>query len=52
MTKNSTKADINIHLKVTKATEMNVYLYGGQSRFNATKMIVKDNGPVELNKDF
>jgi len=27
---------VRINVKVTKATEMNVYLYGGQGRTNAT----------------
>jgi len=34
---------VRIKVKVTKASQMNVYLYGGPSRFNATESIVSDN---------
>lgn len=37
---------------VTKATKMNVFLYGGNSRFNATESVVPGNGQVELNKPY
>lgn len=31
---------------------MNVYLYGGTSRFNATESVVENNAPVELGKTY
>jgi len=41
-----------IQLTVTKAKEMNVYLYGGLSRSNATLPIVEGNMQVELEKTY
>jgi len=37
------KDGIRIKVKVNKADEMNVYLYGGDSKFNATTPIVENN---------
>jgi len=37
---------------VLKAKEMNVYLYGGNSRFNATIPLVKGNEAVETGKTY
>merc|ERR1712080_234866 len=41
-----------IQLSVLRAKEMNVYLYGGNSRFNATIPLVKDNAAVETGKTY
>ena len=41
---------IEIQLSVTKAKQMNVYLYAGKSRFEATESVVENNAPVELDK--
>ena len=34
---------IRIFIKFLKKTEMNVYIYSGSNRFNATKSIVPEN---------
>lgn len=41
-----------LFFKLTKKTEMNVYLYGGTSRNNATERVVDGNGQAELNKEY
>lgn len=46
------KLGVGIQLTVTKASKMNVFLYGGNSRFNATESVVPGNGQVELNKPY
>jgi hypothetical protein len=46
------KLGLGIQLMVTKASKMNVFLYGGNSRFNATESVVPGNGQVELNKPY
>lgn len=43
---------VGIQLTVTKASKMNVFLYGGNSRHNATESVVPGNGQVELNKPY
>jgi len=43
---------IRIFLKVTAADEMNVYLYGGSSKRNATIPIVDQNAPVKVGKTY
>lgn len=37
---------IELHLKIVKAAHMNVYLYGGESRFDAKTPIIADNAPA------
>jgi len=39
---------IEIELTVTKSKQMNVYLYGGPSRYQATKSILPGNAEVEV----
>ena len=39
---------ISIDVTVTKASEMNVYLYGGADRFSATMPITKSNEAVTV----
>ena len=39
-------------MTVTQAKEMNVYLYGGPSRFQATKSVTENNEQVELGKTY
>jgi len=34
---------LRIHIEVTKMKNANVYVYGGQSRYNATTKIVSSN---------
>jgi len=41
-----------LFFKLTKKTEMNVYIYGGTSRDNATEKVVDDNAQAELNKEY
>jgi hypothetical protein len=38
---------ISINIQVTKAKDMNVYLYGGQDRFSAFLPVVENNSPVQ-----
>jgi hypothetical protein len=37
---------------VTKATEMNVYLYGGKDRFSATLPVVQNNEPLTVGQTY
>lgn len=46
------KVSYEIQLSVLRAKEMNVYIYGGSSRFNATIPLVKDNEPIETGKTY
>ena len=39
---------ISINVRVTKASEMNAYLYGGADRYSATMPIVQNNEQVSL----
>ena len=41
-----------IYFQLTKKTEMNVFIYGGQSRFDATESIIKDNMQAEAGKTY
>lgn len=41
-----------LFFKVTKMTEINVYIYGGSSRDNATEKITDKNKAVEINKEY
>ena len=43
---------LKIYLQVTKAQNMNVYLYGGKDRFNADVSIVNDNQPVKVGSNY
>ena len=38
---------IMLHLEIKKATEMNIYVYGGSDRFNAINSIVIDNAALK-----
>ena len=40
--------DVKIHLTVSKATGMNVYLYGGRDRYTALEEIVPGNEAVTV----
>lgn len=39
-----------IHMKVTKKSMMNVYIYGGKSRLEATLSIIPGNNQVEIDQ--
>lgn len=39
---------IELHLKITKLKNMNVYVYGGESRFDAKMPIIPDNKPATV----
>ena len=43
---------LRIHVQVTKMKNMNVYLYGGQSRFNATTKIISSNRQVDAKTNY
>lgn len=43
---------LQIEVTVTKATEMNVFLYGGPNRFEATQSVVQDNLRVQVGKTY
>lgn len=43
---------MHLYVKFTKKTNMNVYLYSGNSRRNATESIVKGNDKVQLNVNY
>jgi len=43
---------MEIQVTFTKNTEMNVYIYGGQSRNQATESITENNEPIELGKTY
>ena len=43
---------ITTQAKVTKATGVNVYLYGGRDRFNAKIKMVPNNAPVTLGETY
>ena len=45
---NETQIDYNIQLSVIRASGMNVYLYGGNSRSNASISMVKGNEQVKV----
>merc|ERR1711981_427789 len=50
--KEATGGKVSIHFKLTKKTEMNVYIYVGKTREGATKSLVEGNDQPELNKDY
>lgn len=50
-TKNQTQ-EYTIQLSVIRATEMNVFLYGGNSRFNATIPMIEGNEPVKVGETY
>jgi len=41
--KSATGGKVSINFKLTKKTEMNVFIYAGKSRLTATEAIVEDN---------
>ena len=49
---NDTQIDYNIQLSVIRANGMNVYLYGGNNRFNASIPLVKGNEQVKVGETY
>ena len=43
---------VKIHVKVKKADQMNVYLYGGKDRASATSKIVDENANPEVDEEY
>lgn len=43
---------IELQVKVTKADGLNVYLYGGKSRFSSLIPVIDDNQPVEVGEAY
>ena len=41
-----------IHFKLSQKTEMNVYLYGGKSRFEATESIIPGNNQANVGQTY
>lgn len=41
--KSATGGKVSLNFKLTKKTEMNVFIYGGKSRDTATESIVEEN---------
>jgi len=48
------KAQTNLHLflQVTKSSQMNIYLYGGKTRGDATESIINENEAVTIGKNY
>ena len=44
--------DIHLYVKFTKKTNMNIFIYVGNSRFNATQSMINGNDKVILNKNY
>ena len=41
-----------IYVEFTQANDMNVYIYGGKNRFEATEEVVSGNSAVKLNRNY
>lgn len=50
--KEATGGKVSIYFKMTKKSNIDVYIYGGKDRFSATEMIVEDNKQPEINKEY